>query len=114
MIFQPGTRRPAGHLGSFRDRVAQIEADFAAGKIGASMRRDLLIQARDASGIPQIATRTAQAHAQTGGQGGKLIGTNDNAINAAKQPHRDRKRGPAPRCPPRAAQGQAATKDTPA
>lgn len=38
-------------IDEFRKRVAQIERDFAVGLITPMMRRDLLIQARDSSGV---------------------------------------------------------------
>lgn len=87
LLFQPSTRRPAGRLGSFQGRVQQIEADFAAGIITPAMRRDLLIQARDASGVADLLNRIAPpSRAQTG----KDIAMSRTEINATKRAGRSR------------------------
>lgn len=79
------------NLRKFQMRVAEIERDAAAGLIGNEMRRSLLVQARDQYGVSDLAGRATYPQ-----QSGKLTAMNDNQINQQKNPHRPRKRGPAP------------------
>lgn len=79
-------------IAEYQRLAAKIEEAFAEGGIGPETRRKLLENARDASKVSEPVNRIAPPPRA---QSGKLVGMNDNEINAAKNPHRARKRGPA-------------------
>ncbi|MGF7178392.1 hypothetical protein [Azospirillum doebereinerae] len=49
---------PSRRLAAFQARLKPIEDLFAAGRIGPALRRELLIHARDLTGIPTMSTKT--------------------------------------------------------
>lgn len=79
-------------LAEYQRQAEKIEEAFREGGLTPLARRRMLELARDASKVSEPVNRIAPPPRA---QSGKLVGMNDNEINAAKNPHRARKRGPA-------------------